>query len=195
MHWPPAQLPPVQAEPSGFRGWVQAPVPPSQLPARWHSSCAPGQLTAEVGEPHVPATQVSPRVQALPSSQAAPSATGCEAEQVPLDRSQVRARWHWSRAGQSASLEQAQLLAAGVQRPARQASPVVQARPSSQGAPSSAGGSEQRPLAGSQVPATRHGPAGVQVTGLAPRQAPDWQASAWVHASASSQAVPSALAG
>ncbi len=105
------------------------------MPARWHASSA-WQVTVAVGAPQAPAWQVWPLVQASPSSQAAPSGEGWDAEQVPEATSQVRAWWHWSRGGQSASVEQAQVLAVGVHWPDRQASPVVHERPSSQEVPS-----------------------------------------------------------
>src|SRR5207245_8992487 len=64
-------LPSLQAAPSGFAGFEHAPVAGSQAPASWHWS-AGAQVTGFV-PPHSPAWQVSVRVQALPSLQAAPS--------------------------------------------------------------------------------------------------------------------------
>jgi hypothetical protein len=54
---------------------------------------------------------------------------------------------------------------------------------------------EQAPVAVSQVPAVVQPAVGVQVTGLAPVQAPAWQVSVRVQALPSVQAVPSAAAG
>jgi len=134
-------------------------------------------------------------VQRLPSSQAAPSATGSDGEQAPLGTSQVRCWWHWSSAWQPSSEEQAQVLTVAVQRPARQASPAVQERPSSQAAPSVAGGSEHSPVVGSQVPAARQVALGTQVTGSPPVQRPASHVSDRVQALPSSHGVPSGLAG
>lgn len=81
-----------------------------------------------------------------------------------------------------------------MQTPAWQLS-VVQRSPSSQGVPSAFGGVEQTPVAGLQVPTTRHWSGAVQVTGLLPLQAPPTQVSTWVQALPSLQALPSALGG
>src|SRR5262249_52892984 len=86
------QAPTLQAVPSGFTGFEQAPVGGSHVPARWHSSSAE-QLIAEVGDPQMPPWHVSPIVQALASSHAAPFALGGLVH-VPLTRSQVPATWH-----------------------------------------------------------------------------------------------------
>src|SRR2546429_441720 len=64
-------LPSSQVAPLGFAGLEHVPVAGSQLPAAWHWSAA-AQTTGFVPV-HVPAWQVSVRVQALPSLQAAPS--------------------------------------------------------------------------------------------------------------------------
>jgi hypothetical protein len=53
----------------------------------------------------------------------------------------------------------------------------------------------QTPVAGLQLPAWWHWSSGVQTTGLAPVQEPDWQVSVRVHKSPSLQDVPSGLAG
>jgi hypothetical protein len=67
----------------------------------------------------------------------------------------------------------------------------VHASPSLQAAPSGAGGLEHTPVDGSQV-ATWHWSEAVHTTRLLPVHAPAWQVSVWVHASPSSQGVPSA---
>ncbi len=54
-------------------------------------------------------------------------------------------------------------------------------------------GLEQAPVAVLQVPAAWHESSAAHITGLPPVQVPAWQESLWVHASPSSQAVPSAL--
>src|SRR5262245_41837266 len=134
-----------------------------------------------------PAWQDSEWVHALPSSQLAPSAfTGVE--QVPVPGSQLPASWHWSTAAHTTG-------SAPVQAPAWQESERVQALPSSQVEPSAFAGSEQRPLAGSQLPVLWHWSAATQTTGLAPVQAPAWQESERVQALPSSQVEPSAFAG
>jgi hypothetical protein len=51
------------------------------------------------------------------------------------------------------------------------------------------------PVAGWQVPAVWHWSGAVHTTGLLPTQVPLWQASLWVHALLSLQAVPLASAG
>ena len=71
----------------------------------------------------------------------------------------------------------------------------MQAVPSEQAVPSSAAGLEHAPVAGSQVPASWHWSAAVQMTALPLTQVPACQVSDWVQASPSEQAEPSALAG
>ncbi len=61
--------------------------------------------------------------------------------------------------------------------PARQVSVWVQALPSLQAVPSPLARLEQRPVAGSQVPA-RHWSGAAQTTGLDPVHIPAWQLSA-----------------
>jgi hypothetical protein len=95
----------------------------------------------------VPATQVSAWVQASPSLQAVPSATG-GFEQAPEAGSQVPAAWHWSDA--------VQLTGAPLQAPAVQTSFFVHSWPSLQLVPSATGGFVQVPEAGLQVPAAWH---------------------------------------
>ncbi len=97
---------------------------------------------------HFPAWQVSVCVQALPSSQALPSGfAGFEHE--PVVGSQVPASWHESAAPQVTGF-------VPVQTPPWQLSVWVQALPSLQAAPSGFAVLEQRPVAGSQVPASWH---------------------------------------
>src|SRR5207244_765857 len=88
------------------------------------------------------------------------------------------ASWHWSSAVHTTELPP-------VQVPAWQVSVCVQASPSLHAVPSALAGFEQRPLAGSQTPATWHWFWAVQTTGLPPVQAPAWQVSVRVQASPS----------
>jgi hypothetical protein len=74
--------------------------------------------------------------------------------------------------------------------PPWQVSVCVQALPSLHAVPFAAGGFEHWPLDGLHVPATWHWSDAVHTTGLVPMQAPDWQVSVWVQASASLQLVP-----
>jgi hypothetical protein len=71
----------------------------------------------------------------------------------------------------------------------------VQALPSLQVLPSVFVGFEHMPVAGLQVPAVWHWSRAVQLTGLAPVQAPFWQVSDWVQALPSLQVLPSATVG
>src|SRR5258705_349799 len=83
--------PSVQAVPLALTGVEQSPLAGSQTPASWHWSTA-AQKTG-FAPVQMPAWQVSVRVQALPSSQAAPLIlTGCE--QTPFAGSQTPATWH-----------------------------------------------------------------------------------------------------
>jgi hypothetical protein len=79
-------LPSLQAAPFALAGFEQFPLVASQVPALWHWSDAT-QVFA-VPEVHAPAWQLSLRVQALPSLQAAPFAFP-GFEQVPLAVSHV----------------------------------------------------------------------------------------------------------
>jgi hypothetical protein len=74
--------------PSATTGFEQAPLVGSQIPGPWHWSAA-AQVTGAPGA-QLPPWQVSPTVQALPSSQAVPSAL-LGFEQTPLEGSQVPA--------------------------------------------------------------------------------------------------------
>jgi hypothetical protein len=151
---PARQVPPVQGLPSSWVGFEQAPIVESHSPTSWHSSSAV-QVTVDTGSPQAPLWHVSPLVQAFASSHAAPSGLS-GLKHVPVPTSQVPGRWHWSSAKQSAFDAHGHVLAVGVQMPAWQLSPVVQARPSLQVVPSGLAGSEQMPVAGSQVPASWH---------------------------------------
>src|SRR5256885_1283029 len=84
-------LPSLQEAPLGFAGLEHVPVAGSQVPATWHWSVA-AQTTGFVPV-HVPAWQVSVRVQALPSSQVAPSGFA-GLEQRPVVGSHTPASWH-----------------------------------------------------------------------------------------------------
>src|SRR5437867_4412692 len=120
-----------------------------------------------------PAWQVSPLVQALPSLQLVPLATGWGFGQVPVAGSQLPPVWHWSGAGHT--------MPVPLQTPAWQVSPVVQVLPSLQAVPLATGGFEQVPVAGSQVPA-KVGRASWRESAAVPGQAPPWQLSAHVRA-------------
>src|SRR5205814_1147291 len=135
----------------------------------------------------MPAAQVSVCVQALPSSQGAPSSLA-GLLQTPDAGLQTPTVWHWSAVVHTTGLAPAQM-------PASQASVCVQALPSSHGAPSSLAGLLQTPEAGLQTPAVWHWSAAVHTTGFAPTQAPAAQVSLCEHALAASQLVPLGLAG
>jgi hypothetical protein len=178
-------LPSLQVAPSVALGLEQIPVPVSHVPATWHWSDAVQTFAAPAWQE--PAWQVSPIVQALPSSQGVLLALA-GLEQTPVVVSQVPAVWHWSGAGQTTGL-------LPVQVPAWQVSVWVQALPSLQVVPSAALGLEQMPVVVSQVPATWHWSEAVQTTGFPPVQTPATQVSVWVQALPSSQVVPSAFCG
>src|SRR5438093_472252 len=136
---------------------------------------------------HTPAWQVSVRVQALPSSQAAPSGFA-GLEHVPVAGSHEPAAWHWSAAAQTTGF-------VPVHVPAWQVSVRVQALPSSHVAPSGLAGLEQVPVAGARVPAAWDWPGAAQTTGLVPVHVPGWQVSIWVPALPALQEAPSGLVG
>src|SRR5207249_4057556 len=142
----------VQASPSSqgvslaLAGLEQVPVAGSQVPAVWHWSEA--VQTTGLVPVHTPLSQVSVWVQASPSLQAVPLVFG-GVEHTPVLVSQVPASWHWSSAVQTIGL-------APVQVPFWQVSVCVQGLASLQAAPSAFAGSEQVPVAGSQVPASWH---------------------------------------
>jgi len=83
----------LQEEPFDLLGFEQVPDDGSQVPATWHWSLA---VHATGFTPvHAPDSHVSVCVQALPSSQPAPSErVGFEHD--PDDGSQTPAMWHWS---------------------------------------------------------------------------------------------------
>src|SRR5438477_321353 len=117
----------------------------------------------------MPASQASVRVQALPSSQGAPSSLA-GLLQAPVVGSQVPAVWHWSAAVHTTGF-------APTQAPAWQVSLCVHALASLQLVPLGLAGLLQTPDAGLQVPAVWHWSAAVHTTGFAPTQAPAWQVS------------------
>jgi hypothetical protein len=81
-----------------------------------------------------------------------------------------------------------------MQSPAKHASPSVQSLPSLHDVPFGFAGLLQRPVPGSHVPALRHWPVALQMTGLLPTQTPFAHASLCVHALPSLHAVPSGFA-
>jgi hypothetical protein len=173
-------FPSLQAVPFALAGFEQTPVDVLQVPAVWHWSCAV-QVTAFPVQ--VPDWQASAVVQALPSSQVVPFAL-FGFEQTPVDVLHVPAVWHWSCAVQVIGFEPAQV-------PDWQLSVCVQAFPSLHDVPFAFWGFEQTPLAGSHIPALWHWSDAVQLIGLLPTQAPEWQLSVCVQALPSLQAVPS----
>src|SRR2546425_1144736 len=82
----------------GIEGKEQVPVTASQVPAAWHWSA--GAQTTGFMPVHAPAWEVSVRVPAVPSSQAAPSGFA-GLEHVPVAASQLPAAWHWSAGAQT----------------------------------------------------------------------------------------------
>src|SRR5262245_16164280 len=115
------------------------PVCGSQVPATWHWSDA--VQTTGAPPTQLPAWQLSPWVQALPSVQAVPF-VAAGLEHMPVCGSQVPATWHWSDAVHTTG--------APTQVPAWQLSPCVQRSPSLQALPLATAVWTQ-PLAGSQV--------------------------------------------
>ncbi len=134
----------------------------------------------------MPAWQVSPAVQALPSSHGVPSGAA-GSEQTPVAGSQIPATWHWSDATQRTALP--------VHTPTWQVSVCVHALPSSHAVPSATSGSEQAPVVGSHVPAAWHWSDATQSTGLDPVHTPASQVSVRVHALPSLHAVPFGTSG
>src|SRR5437667_18610 len=92
----------------------------------------------------VPASHVSVRVHASPSSQVAPFGSA-GLEHAPVDGLHVPASWHWSSAVHATG-------ATGTQVPAWHASPTVQASSSLQAVPFGFAGFEHAPVAGLHVP-------------------------------------------
>src|SRR5437773_2614933 len=93
---------------------------------------------------HTPLSQVSVRVQALPSLQDVPSALG-GSEHTPVLVLQVPTSWHWSSAVQTTRL-------LPEQTPLSQVSVWVQASPSLQAVPSALRGFAQPPVQVALVP-------------------------------------------
>src|SRR5207249_3528696 len=114
-------LPSSQPLPSGLAGLLQPPEAGLQTPAVWHWPAA--VHTTGFAPTQAPASQVSVRVQALPSSHGAPlSLAGLL--QPPEAGLQTPAVWHWSAAVHTTGLAPTQATAA-------QVSVRVQASPSS----------------------------------------------------------------
>jgi hypothetical protein len=173
-------LPSLHAVPSGLDGLEHAPVEGSHAPAVWHWSLAE-QVTGVVPM-HVPATQASVCVQALPSLHAVPSAAA-GLEHVPVEGLHVPAAWHWSEALHATGF-------APAQAPAWHVSVSVQASPSLHDEPSVFAGFEHTPVLGLHVPAEWHWSIAEQVTGFAPAHVPAWHVSVCVQASPSLQEAP-----
>ena len=122
-----------------------------------------------------------PTVQVVPVAQAFGGL-----EHRPVAGSHLPPTWHVSDAPHTVGVP--------TQTPCWQLSFCVQGLPSLQGALFSLGGEEHAPVAGSQVPATWHWSAAMQVLTL-PTQEPAWQVSCRVQGAPSSQEVLSAFAG
>jgi hypothetical protein len=178
-------FPSSHALPSAFAGDEQAPVPGSQVPASWHGSGA--AHTTGLEPVQAPPTQVSVCVHASPSAHADPSGL-VGFEHAPLAGSQVPPSWHPSSAVHTTGTPE-------VQKPTWQVSSSVQASPSEHGEPSATGGCEQKPVPGSQAPASWHASSATHTTGSEPVQAPARHASLCVQAFPSVQAAPSGFAG
>jgi len=139
-------LPPVGGHivPSALFGVEQA--PPMHV-AVWHVL-----LVAHVrGVPlQTPFTQASPRVHASPSSQVPAPVVSGGYTQLPVDGSQVPAKWHWSFAVHTTAVP--------THVPPTQVSPAVHASPSLHGSArmSSTGVGVGQPAGDTQVPATWH---------------------------------------
>src|SRR5947207_1547456 len=178
-------LPSSHGAPSSLAGLLQTPDAGLQTPTVWHWSAV--VHTTGLAPAQMPASQASVCVQALPSSQGAPSSLA-GLLQTPDAGLQTPAVWHWSAAVHTTGF-------APTQAPAWQVSLCVHALASLQLVPLGLAGLLQAPDAGSQVPAVWHWSAAVHTTGFAPAQAPAWQVSLCVHALASLQLVPLGLAG
>src|SRR5439155_356064 len=134
-------LPSSHGAPSSLAGLVQTPVAGLQAPAVWHWSAA--EHTTGFVPAQRPASQVSVRVQALPSSHGAPSSLA-GLVQPPEAGLRAPAVWPWRGAVHLTGFPP-------TQAPAVQVSVRVQALPSSHGAPSSLAGLLHRPVAGLQA--------------------------------------------
>lgn len=171
----PASAPPTtrQPQPSDVSSTPPLPPPAPELEE------APLEVLLDAGS-HVPALHTPP---------AHGESSGFAGfEQAPVAASQLPASWHSSLALQTTG-------APASQSPALHVSVIVHLSPSSHAAPSAFGGFEQAPVAGSQVPGSWHMSGIGHDTGAPGAQLPITHASAIVHASPSSQVVPSALAG
>src|SRR5438093_607598 len=135
----------------------------------------------------VPASHVSVRVHASPSSQVVPFAFGGLAP-APVAGLHGPAPCHWSSAVHATG-------APGTQVPAWHASLTVQASSSLHALPLALAGLEHAPVAGLHVPASWHWSCATHGTGFPAAQCPASHMSPTVHASASSQAVPSSMSG
>src|SRR5262249_14930859 len=173
-------FPSSQAAPSGFVRPEETPVGGSHTPASSPSS--PALQTTRSRPAQTPASHGYLRVQAFPSSHAAPS-DFVGLEQTPDAGSHTPASWHWSPALQTTGSRP-------VQTPAWQVSLRVHAFPSSQAAPSGFVGLEQTPDAGSHTPAAWPRPPPLQPPRSRPVQTPAWQLSLRVHASPPSHPAP-----
>jgi hypothetical protein len=137
-------LPSLQAIPFGAAGVEHAPVAGSHVPATWHASL--GAHATGLPPTHAPLWQLSVEVHALPSLHGVPfGAAGFE--HTPVAGSHVPIAWHASLAAHTTRFSP-------THAPPRQLSARVQAFPSLHAVPSGATGFEQRPVAGSHVPAT-----------------------------------------
>jgi hypothetical protein len=146
-------------------------------------------IGAQLGAPatHVPDWHVSGLVHESPSLHDAPS-TFAGFEQTPVDVLHVPTSWHWSSATQLTGF-------APEHAPDWQVSVWVQALPSVHDVPLAFSGFEQTPVEVLQVPTSWHWSCATHVTGFAPVQVPDWQASVCVHALPSLHDVPLAFSG
>src|SRR5438552_1278666 len=177
--------PSSQVVPFGFAGLEHTPVDESHVPASWHWSCA-AQMTGFT-RVQVPASHVSARVHASPSSHVLPFGFA-GFEHTPVAGLHVPASWHSSCAAQTTG-------APGTQLPLSHTSPTVHASSSVHVLPLALAGLEHAPVAGLHVPASWHWSCATHGTGFPAPQCPASHMSPTVHASPSSQAVPSSMSG
>jgi len=138
---PAVHTPVEHGVPSGFAGFEHIPLIASHVPASWHSSIAVHTTGVPV---QAPAVHVSPCVQALPSLQVVPLASGGY-EHTPLTGLQAPAAWQGPGGAHPT-------VTPPWQTPARQVSPVVHRLPSLHMVPSGAVGFEHVPFAGLHTP-------------------------------------------
>jgi len=140
------RLPSLHAVPSARVGFEHVPVPGLHTPATWHWSWA----VQSSGSPptHIPATQVSCRVQKLPSSHGVLFGRGGLVH-TPVAELHVPAMWHESSAVHVSG-------SAPTHAPPRQMSVRVQRLLSLHAVPSAAAGLLHSPVAGLHAPATWH---------------------------------------